>query len=169
MIFHFSILTSTWLWWLWLFTKAMNFLDMAVWLWQLGLICHFLIQCITIYYISFCVFFYIILITILFIILGVASSSSLIVLSSPRQHCEGSPSGPKLMVFYTLWKQPLTSTEVVNIFHFDVYWDDLARIANAAPVTLNWRVTMNLVLNCQKCDQCLKYHKSLGSIFQSVL
>ena len=88
MIFHFSTLTSTWLWWLWLFTKAVNFLDMAVWLWQLGLICHFHIQCITIYYISFCVFFHIILITILFIILGVASSSSLVVLSSPHQHCD---------------------------------------------------------------------------------
>ena len=36
------------------------------------------------------------------------------------------------------------------------------------PVTLNLRVTMNVmivVLNCQKCDQCLKGHKSLGLLF----
>ena len=35
---------------------------------------------------------------------------------------------------------------------------------NAVPVTLYSRVTMNVgigVLNCQKCNQCLKVHKSL--------
>ena len=41
------------------------------------------------------------------------------------------------------------------------------------PVTLNYRVTMNamvvVVINFQKCDQCPKDHKSLGSLFQGVL
>ena len=42
---------------------------------------------------------------------------------------------------------------------------NIARIANAVPFTLNSRVTMNdniVVLNCQKCNQCLTGHKSLG-------
>ena len=41
---------------------------------------------------------------------------------------------------------------------------NIARIANAVPVTLYSRVTVNVkivVLNCQKCNQCLKGHKSL--------
>ena len=40
---------------------------------------------------------------------------------------------------------------------------NIARIANAVPFTLYSRVTMNdeiVVLNCQKCNQCLTYHKS---------
>merc|ERR1711954_136797 len=40
---------------------------------------------------------------------------------------------------------------------------NIARIANAVPFTLNSRVTMNdeiVVLNCQKCNQCLTGHKS---------
>ena len=42
---------------------------------------------------------------------------------------------------------------------------NIARIANAVPFTLKSRVTMNdkiVVLNCQKCNQCLTGHKSLG-------
>ena len=49
---------------------------------------------------------------------------------------------------------------------------NIARIANAVPVTLYSRVTMNVeivVLNCQKCNQCLKGHKSLGLVFEGVL
>ena len=49
---------------------------------------------------------------------------------------------------------------------------DIARIANAVPITLYSRVSMNVeivVLNCQKCNQCLKGHKSLGSLFEGVL
>ena len=41
---------------------------------------------------------------------------------------------------------------------------NIARIANAVPVTLYSRVTVNVesvVLNCQKSNQCLKGHKSL--------
>ena len=41
--------------------------------------------------------------------------------------------------------------------------ENIARIANAVPVTLYSRVTVNVqivVLNCQKCNQCLKGHKS---------
>ena len=51
----------------------------------------------------------------------------------------------------------------------DFFDDDLipniARIANAVPFTLYSRVTMNdeiVVLNCQKCNQCLTGRKSLG-------
>ena len=39
---------------------------------------------------------------------------------------------------------------------------NIARIANAVPVTLYSRVTLNVdivILNCQKCNQCLKGHK----------
>ena len=49
---------------------------------------------------------------------------------------------------------------------------NIARIANAVPVTLYSRVIMNVeivVLNCQKCKQCLKGHKSLGLVFGGVL
>ena len=49
---------------------------------------------------------------------------------------------------------------------------NIARIANAVPVTLHLRVTVNVeivVLNCQKCNQCLKGHKSLGLFFEGVL
>ena len=49
---------------------------------------------------------------------------------------------------------------------------NITRIANAVPVTLYSRVTMNVeivVLNCQKCNQCHKGHKSLGLIFKGVL
>ena len=40
---------------------------------------------------------------------------------------------------------------------------NIARIANAVPVTLYSRVTVNVeivVLNCQKCNQCLKGQRS---------
>ena len=46
---------------------------------------------------------------------------------------------------------------------------NIARIAKAVPVTLYSRVTMNVeivVLNCQKCKQCLKGHKSLGLLLK---
>ena len=33
---------------------------------------------------------------------------------------------------------------------------NIARIANAVPVTLYSKVTNNVVLNCQQCNQCLK-------------
>ena len=49
---------------------------------------------------------------------------------------------------------------------------NIARIANAVPVTLYSRVTVNVeivVLNCQKCNQCLKGHKSRGMAFEGVL
>ena len=49
---------------------------------------------------------------------------------------------------------------------------NIARIANAVPVILKSRVTMNVkivVLNCHRCNQCLKGHKSLGSLFEGVL
>ena len=42
---------------------------------------------------------------------------------------------------------------------------NIARIANAVPVTLYSRVTLNVVLNCQKCNQC---HKCQGSGFEDV-
>ena len=47
--------------------------------------------------------------------------------------------------------------------HFGNVKKNIARIANAVPFTLNSRVTMNdeiVVLNCQKCNQCLTGHKS---------
>ena len=43
---------------------------------------------------------------------------------------------------------------------------------NAVPVNLYSRVTMNLeivVLNCQKCNQCLTGHKSPRFLFEGVL
>ena len=49
---------------------------------------------------------------------------------------------------------------------------NIARIANAVPVTLYSRDTMNVeivVLNCHKCNQCLKGHKSRGLVFEGVL
>ena len=49
---------------------------------------------------------------------------------------------------------------------------NIARIANAVPVTLYSMVTVNVeivVLNCWKCNQCLKSHKSLGLFFEGVL
>ena len=48
---------------------------------------------------------------------------------------------------------------------------NIARIANAVPVTLYSRVTVNLesvVLNCQKYNQCLKGHKSPVLFFEDV-
>ena len=47
--------------------------------------------------------------------------------------------------------------------------ENIARIANAVPVTLYSRVTVNVenvVLNCQKYIQC---HKSLGLFLEDVL
>ena len=49
---------------------------------------------------------------------------------------------------------------------------NIARIANAVPVTLYSRVTVNVeivVLNCQTCNQCLRGHKSLGVVFVIVI
>ena len=49
---------------------------------------------------------------------------------------------------------------------------NIARIANAVPVALYLRVTVNIeivVLNCLKCNQCLKGHKSLGLFCAGVL
>ena len=49
---------------------------------------------------------------------------------------------------------------------------NIARIANAVPVTLYSRVTVNVeivFLNCQKCNQCLKAHKFLGLFFEGVI
>ena len=46
------------------------------------------------------------------------------------------------------------------------------RIANDVPATLYSRVPMNVeivVLNCQKCKQCLKGHKCLVLLFEGVL
>ena len=50
--------------------------------------------------------------------------------------------------------------------------ENIARIANAVPVTLYSRVTLNVkivVLNCQKCNHCLKGHKSQGLSFEDIL
>ena len=56
---------------------------------------------------------------------------------------------------------------------------NIARIANAVPITLYSRVTIVIVivnivvLNCQKCNECLRCqvsgHKSLESNFEGVL
>ena len=49
---------------------------------------------------------------------------------------------------------------------------NITRIANAVPFTLCSRVAMNVeivVLICQKCNQCLKGHKSLGWLLKGVL
>ena len=51
------------------------------------------------------------------------------------------------------------------------YNKNIARIANAVPVTLYSRVTVNVeivVLNCQKCNQGLKCHKALRLFFEGV-
>ena len=48
-----------------------------------------------------------------------------------------------------------------DVRHLKV-WKD-ARIANAVPVTLYWRVTVNVemvVLNCHVCNQCLSGHNA---------
>ena len=50
--------------------------------------------------------------------------------------------------------------------------ENIARIANAVPVTLYSRVTVNVktvVLNCQKCNQCIKGHKFQGLFFEGAL
>ena len=55
--------------------------------------------------------------------------------------------------------------------HPSFFRENIARIANAAP-SLLIKVAMNfiiVVLNFQRCDQCPKDHKSLGSLFQGVL
>ena len=47
----------------------------------------------------------------------------------------------------------------------------IAIIADAVPVTLYSRVTKNVeivVINYQKCYQCLKGHKSQGLLFEGV-
>ena len=52
-----------------------------------------------------------------------------------------------------------------------VHWKSQELILLSS-VTPNWRVSINVrivVLNCQKCDQCLKGHKSPGLLFQGVL
>ena len=49
---------------------------------------------------------------------------------------------------------------------------NIARIANAVPVTLYSMVTVNVeivVLNCEKCNQCLEGRKSLVMFFEGVL
>ena len=50
----------------------------------------------------------------------------------------------------------------------DAFFKNIARIANAVPVTLYSRVTVNVevvVLNCQTFNHCHKGHKSLGLLF----
>ena len=50
--------------------------------------------------------------------------------------------------------------------------ENIARIANAVPANFFSRVTGNVeivVLNCQKCNQCYKGHKSVGLPFKGVL
>ena len=54
-----------------------------------------------------------------------------------------------------------------DIGTFSLIWStniNISRIVNAVPVTLYSRVPINVeivVLNCQKCNQCLKGHKYL--------
>ena len=69
------------------------------------------------------------------------------------------------------WKWAVESWKIENFAKRNsLIWsrkviENIARIANAVPFTLNSRVTMNdeiVVLNCQKCNQCLTYHKYLG-------
>ena len=59
-----------------------------------------------------------------------------------------------------------------KIYEIQLIVKNIARIANAVPVTLYSRVTVNVeivVLNCQKCNQFLKGHKSLRLLFEGVL
>ena len=63
-------------------------------------------------------------------------------------------------------------SKVMNVMVTDKSTKNIARIANAVPVTLYSRITVNVeivVLNCQKCNQCLKCHKSFGLVFEGVL
>ena len=46
---------------------------------------------------------------------------------------------------------------------------NIARIANAVPVTLYSRVTMNVELVALNCLNCLKSHKSQRWLFEGVL
>ena len=60
----------------------------------------------------------------------------------------------------------------LNMCDYQKRNENIARIANAVPVTLYSRDTMNVeivVLNCHKCNQCLKGHKSRGLVFEGVL
>ena len=55
--------------------------------------------------------------------------------------------------------------------HTKAQLKNIAKIANAVPVTLYSRVTVNVaivVFNCQKCNQCLKGHKSLALFSEDV-
>ena len=74
--------------------------------------------------------------------------------------------------FSKVWSfNTLTSTRPFVCRGLD-YDENIARIANAVPVTLYSRVTVNVesvVLNCQKYNQCLKCHKSHGLFFEDVL
>ena len=66
----------------------------------------------------------------------------------------------------------LSLSIMARLHAIKVIKENIARIANAVPVTLYSRVTVNLesvVLDCQKYNQCLKGHKSLGLFFQAVL
>ena len=61
---------------------------------------------------------------------------------------------------------------VKEINEYAMFIQNIARIANAVPVTLYSRVTMNaesFVPNCHKCNQCLKGHKYLGLLFEGFL
>ena len=61
---------------------------------------------------------------------------------------------------------------MISPFRKAILRKNIARIANAVPITLYSRATVNVefaVLNCQKCNQCLKGHKSPGLFFEGVL
>ena len=81
--------------------------------------------------------------------------------------------GVRLLVGSPLYRYMKTVISMTNMNMIEIksfgYIQNIARIANAVPVTLYSRVTVNVeigVLNCQKCNQCLKGHKSLGLFFE---
>ena len=69
----------------------------------------------------------------------------------------------------SIWSRPQTPSNSGKSEH-DVWKNlkkkNIARIANGVTVTVNVEI---VVLNCQKCNQCLKGHKSLGLFFEGVL
>ena len=71
----------------------------------------------------------------------------------------------------SIWSRPQTPSNSGKSEH-DVWKNsmkNIARIAYAVPVTLYSRVTVNveiIVLNCQKCNQCLKGLKFFDGVLQ---
>ena len=104
--------------------------------------------------------------------------------SKGRDDLRNSSNNPPPPLLKLFWNNFSTiPQEFTSAYHRQQIWSVPRKICqqilfrkkhckNCEYCPLKWWVTVNdmvVVLNCQKCDQRLKGHKSLGSLFQGVL